>query len=80
VQAVRSAFLDDCDERGVWPPAQRDSRGALVEPVSCGRRIRWRKNLSGDERWTDITFRLGLIGRLRRAHHRAGVTRLFARR
>ena len=56
-------FLDDCDERGVWHPHKG------IHAVRTSNPFLWpgyplEENLSGDERWTDITFRLGLIGRL----------------
>jgi hypothetical protein len=56
-------FLDDRDEHGVWHPhkgmsAVRSSNPYLwpLYPLE--------DHLAGDERWTDVTFRLGLIGRL----------------
>ena len=56
-------FLDDRDAQGVWHPhkgmtAPRSSNPLLwpMYPLE--------DHMSGDERWTDITFRLGLIGRL----------------
>jgi hypothetical protein len=56
-------FLDDCDEHGVWHPHKG------IHAVRSSNPFLWasyplEENLSGDERWTDITFRLGLIGRL----------------
>jgi len=56
-------FLDDRDERGVWHP----HKGAAT-PRS-GYPFLWamyplEDHPAGDERWTDVTFRLGLIGRL----------------
>jgi hypothetical protein len=56
-------FLDDRDAQGVWHPhkglsAVRSSNPYLwpLYPLE--------DHLAGDERWTDVTFRLGLIGRL----------------
>lgn len=56
-------FLDDRDADGVWHPhkglaAVKNSNPFLwpMYPLE--------DHLSGDERWTDVTFRLGLIGRL----------------
>jgi len=56
-------FLDDRDVQGVWHPhkglsAARSSSQFLwpIYPLE--------EHRSGDERWTDVTFRLGLIGRL----------------
>jgi len=56
-------FLDDRDAQGVWHPHK-----GLVAPKSTNPFL-WpmyplEDNMSGDERWTDVTFRLGLIGRL----------------
>ena len=56
-------FLDDRDENGVWHPhkgmAAVRSTNPFVWPL-----YPLESNLSGDERWTDATFRLGLIARL----------------
>jgi hypothetical protein len=56
-------FLDDRDAQGVWHPhkglsAVRSSNPFLwpLYPLE--------DHLAGDERWTDVTFRLGLIARL----------------
>jgi hypothetical protein len=56
-------FLDDRDAHGVWHPhkglaAVRTTNPFLwpMYPLEDGH--------DGDERWTDVTFRLGLIGRL----------------
>jgi len=56
-------FLDDRDRDGVWHPHK-----GMVVPRSTNPFL-WpmyplEDHLSGDERWVDITFRLGLIGRL----------------
>jgi hypothetical protein len=56
-------FLDDCDAEGVWHPHK-----GMAAPTSANPFL-WpmyplEDQLSGDERWTDVTFRLGLIGRL----------------
>lgn len=56
-------FLDDRDHDGVWHPHKGMSMARSTNPVV------WpsyplEENLSGDERWTDITFRLGLIARV----------------
>ena len=56
-------FLDDRDSEGVWHPHKgmtvARSANTLVWPV-----YPLEENLSGDERWTDVTFRLGLIARV----------------
>jgi hypothetical protein len=56
-------FLDDRDADGVWHPhkgmAAARSTNPFVWPM-----YPLEDHPSGDERWTDVTFRLGLIGRL----------------
>ena len=56
-------FLDDRDEQGVWHPhkgmAAVRSTNPFVWPT-----YPLENALSGDERWTDATFRLGLIARI----------------
>jgi len=56
-------FLDDRDEQGVWHPhkgmAAVRSTNPFVWPT-----YPLEGALSGDERWTDATFRLGLIARI----------------
>jgi len=56
-------FLDDRDAQGVWHPHKGLSTVRSTNPLL------WpmyplEDHMSGDERWTDVTFRLGLIGRL----------------
>ena len=56
-------FLDDCDARGIWHPHKGLGAARATQPYF------WpmyplEDHRSGDERWTDVTFRLGLIGRL----------------
>ena len=56
-------FLEDRDREGVWHPhkgmAVAKSHSPYVWPV-----YPLEAQLADDERWTDITFRLGLIARL----------------
>jgi hypothetical protein len=56
-------FLDDRDADGVWHPhkgmAAAKSSNPFLWPM-----YPLEDHPSGDERWTDVTFRLGLIGRL----------------
>jgi hypothetical protein len=56
-------FLDDRDENGVWHPhkgmAAVKTTNPFVWPMYPLESAR-----SGDERWTDATFRLGLIARI----------------
>jgi hypothetical protein len=56
-------FLDDRDSQGVWHPHKGLSAARSANPFL------WpmyplEDHHTGDERWTDATFRLGLIGRL----------------
>jgi len=56
-------FLDDRDNQGVWHPHK-----GLTAPRSPNPFL-WpmyplEDHLAGEERWTDVTFRLGLIARL----------------
>lgn len=56
-------FLEDRDREGVWHPhkgmAVAKSHSPYVWPV-----YPLETQVAGEERWTDITFRLGLIARL----------------
>jgi hypothetical protein len=56
-------FLDDRDENGIWHPHKGMAAPRTTNPFV------WptyplESALSGDERWTDATFRLGLIARI----------------
>jgi hypothetical protein len=56
-------FLDDRDARGVWHPHKGLNTAQSSNPFL------WpmyplEDHQEGDDRWTDVTFRLGLIGRL----------------
>ena len=56
-------FLDDRDERGVWHPHKGLAAARSTNPFV------WpsyplEPALAGEDRWADITFRLGLIARL----------------
>ncbi len=57
-------FLDDCDSSGVWHPHK-----GLVSIPRTADPFLWpgyplEDHMMGEERWTDVTFRLGLIGRI----------------
>ena len=56
-------FLEDRDASGVWHPhkgmAMPRTANSFLWPM-----YPLEDHAAGDERWTDITFRLGLIGRL----------------
>ena len=56
-------FLDDRDEQGVWHPHKGNAAARSSNPFV------WpayplESAMSGDVRWTDATFRLGLIARI----------------
>ncbi len=56
-------FLDDCDADAVWHPHKG------LQAVKTTNPYVWpmyplEEDLAGEERWTDVTFRLGLIARL----------------
>lgn len=56
-------FVDDCDRAGVWHPhkgmAMPKSSNPYVWPM-----FPLEVTHGGDERWVDVTFRIGLIARL----------------
>ena len=56
-------FLDDRDADGVWHPHKGMSAARSSNPFLWAT-YPLEDHMSGDERWTDVTFRLGLIGRL----------------
>jgi hypothetical protein len=56
-------FLDDRDAAGVWHPHKGLSTVRSSNPFLWSM-YPLEDHMSGDERWTDVTFRLGLIGRL----------------
>jgi hypothetical protein len=55
-------FLDDRDASGVWHPHKGMAAARSNNPLVWAS-YPLESNLSGDERWTDATFRLGLIAR-----------------
>ncbi len=56
-------FLDDRDARGVWHP-HKGSTTAHSDNPFLWPMYPLEDQHDGEERWTDVTFRLGLIGRL----------------
>lgn len=56
-------FLDDRDRDGVWHPHKGTAVARSTNPFVWSD-YPLESQLSGEERWTDITFRLGLIARL----------------
>ncbi|HEU4564786.1 MAG TPA: hypothetical protein VFS05_09065 [Gemmatimonadaceae bacterium] len=61
--AAFERLLDECDAEGVWRPRKGESVSRSTDPFVWPS---WtlEGQLSGDARYTDVTFRLGLIGRL----------------
>jgi len=56
-------FVDDCGRDGVWHPHKGMAAPKTAHPFV------WpffplEPNVAGEERWTDVTFRIGLIARL----------------
>lgn len=56
-------FLDDRDREGVWHPHKGMAAPRTVNPFVWPS-FPLEQDAAGDDRWTDVTFRLGLIGRL----------------
>ncbi|MDE3172499.1 MAG: hypothetical protein KGN74_05455 [Gemmatimonadota bacterium] len=56
-------FLDDRDADAVWHPHKGMQAVKTVNPFVWPM-FPLEQELAGDERWTDVTFRLGLIARL----------------
>jgi hypothetical protein len=56
-------FLDERDREGVWHPRKGGAAPKSSNPA-VWHMYPLEDSLAGDERWTDLTFRLGLIARL----------------
>jgi hypothetical protein len=56
-------FLDERDREGVWHPRKGAAAVKSTNPF-VWHMYPLEDSLAGDERWTDFTFRLGLIARL----------------
>jgi hypothetical protein len=56
-------FLDDRDREGVWHPHKGMAMPRTTNPLVWPS-FPLEATAAGDERWTDVTFRLGLIARL----------------
>ena len=56
-------FLDDRDERGVWHPHKGMATARSSNPFVWSS-YPLEANMAGEDRWSDATFRLGLIARL----------------
>ena len=56
-------FLDERDREGVWHPRKGAAAVKSTNPFAW-HMYPLEDSMAGDERWTDLTFRLGLIARL----------------
>jgi hypothetical protein len=56
-------FLDERDREGVWHPRKGGAAVKSTNPY-VWHMYPLEDTMAGDERWTDLTFRLGLIARL----------------
>jgi hypothetical protein len=56
-------FLDDRDRDGVWHPHKGTATPRSTNPFVWPS-FPLEEDLDGEDRWTDVTFRLGLIARL----------------
>ena len=56
-------FLDERDREGVWHPRKGGAAAKSNNPFAW-HMYPLEDSMAGDERWTDLTFRLGLIARL----------------
>jgi TPR repeat protein len=56
-------FLDERDREGVWHPRKGTAAVKSSSPFAW-HMYPLEDSMAGDERWTDLTFRLGLIARL----------------
>src|SRR5690606_32961360 len=52
-------FVDDMDRTGVWHPHKGQSAPKTTNPF-VWHAFPLETTVAGDERWTDVTFRLGL--------------------
>lgn len=56
-------FVDDADRQGVWHPHKGMSAARTTNPYVWSM-YPLEESLANDERWTDVTFRIGLIARI----------------
>ncbi|MBC7790007.1 MAG: hypothetical protein H7Z74_08670 [Anaerolineae bacterium] len=61
--SIFDRFLDSRDERGVWHPRKNPVAPRSTNPYAWPN-FPLEPSLTGEARWTDVTFRLGLIARL----------------
>jgi hypothetical protein len=57
-------FVDDCGRDRVWRPHNKGTSGPTTTNPYAWPKFPLETNLEGDGRWTDVTFRIGLIARL----------------
>lgn len=57
-------FVDDCGRDGIWHPHKGTATPKTPNPFVWPFFPLEPHSTSGDERWTDVTFRIGLIARL----------------
>lgn len=57
-------FVDDCGRDRVWRPHNKGTEGPTTSNPYAWPRFPLETSLEGDGRWTDVTFRIGLIARL----------------
>jgi hypothetical protein len=57
-------FLDDRDRNGVWHPHKGLASPKTEHPVAWASYPLVEETAEGEDRWADVTFRLGLIARL----------------
>ncbi len=60
---MHERFIDDCGRDGVWHPHKGMSMPRSSNPW-CWAPYPLEPSHAGDERWTDVTFRIGLIARI----------------
>ncbi|HXF24732.1 MAG TPA: hypothetical protein VN602_09430 [Gemmatimonadaceae bacterium] len=57
-------FVDDCGRDRVWRPHNKGTAEPTTTNPYAWPKFPLETNLDGDGRWTDVTFRIGLIARL----------------
>ncbi|HVZ48245.1 MAG TPA: hypothetical protein VG916_05650 [Gemmatimonadaceae bacterium] len=60
---MHERFIDDCGRDGVWHPHKGMAMPRSSNPW-CWASYPLEPSHAGDERWTDVTFRVGLIAKL----------------
>ena len=63
LDGIDSVIIEDRDREGVWHPRKGLGTIRSTNPY-VWHMYPLEDSLTGDERWTDFTFRLGLIGRV----------------